>query len=125
MGFSIRGNLLIGNYSYITCTSDDSDTIGDIRVYANNAQFIIEKCISASATKGLGDWEETFPSEVDPVFTAWRDTNITSDYTIPAWLGENLTTSPISILYSNVDDYITYVLSQGGTMHFMVYPSYI
>jgi len=58
--------------------------------------------------------------EEDPIFTAWRDTNITSDYTIPAWLGENLTTSPISILYSNVDDYITYVLSQGGTMVILI-----
>lgn len=55
----VKGSIHIGNFIYSRSASDTEDTVDDIRLYATEGQYIVEKCAGASATKGGGVWEAT------------------------------------------------------------------
>jgi len=55
----IKGSIHIGQFIYIRSHSIDEDTVNDVRVYADSGEYIVQKCIQASETKGGGVWEVT------------------------------------------------------------------
>jgi len=54
--------------------------------------------------------------EVDPIFVAWRDLNNPVNNKIAYWKNNNLDSAPIALETRTLAEYITYVLSVGGTI---------
>ena len=53
----VKGSVYLGGFLYINCTSNSSDTVGDIRMFEYGQKVIVETCTVASADKGQGTWE--------------------------------------------------------------------
>jgi hypothetical protein len=77
-----KGHYEVRGYLYLQSSSENSDTVNDIRLKNNAGIFVIEKCTVANSTKGGGTWvEQSTGSSGTSLWTAITATR-TGDRTV-------------------------------------------
>ena len=52
----VKGSVYLGGFLYVNCSSDLSDTVGDMRLFEYGEKVIAETC-TVAGDKGQGTWE--------------------------------------------------------------------
>lgn len=102
-----KGHLYLEGYTYVNCSDNDSDTVGDIRFRVSSGDLLVEECTTADTEKGGGTW------------TLYNPKIVSKEYgtgSIPFWKDNYLYKSPIALESETSAAYIDYVLSQGGSI---------
>lgn len=76
-----KGHYEVRGYLYLQSSSENSDTVNDIRLKNNAGTFVIEKCTVANSTKGGGTWVAQ-SSGGDITFSVTRIENTTGSETL-------------------------------------------